>query len=150
MKWVIQRVKNAHVTVNEEVVGNINHGLLILMGVTHNDTWEDAQWLIKKTLSMRIFSDEDGKMNLSLQDVGGQILCISQFTLHALTAKGNRPSFIEAAKPEIAQSLYEKVVEEFKVALPDSVASGVFGADMHIYPHLDGPVTLIIDSKHRL
>jgi D-tyrosyl-tRNA(Tyr) deacylase len=150
MKWVIQRVHHASVKVENEVVGSINQGLLILMGITHTDTMEDAQWLVRKTLGMRIFSDDQGKMNHGLGETNGGILLVSQFTLHALTAKGNRPSFMLAAKPEIAEKLYQKTLTLLTQEFQGPVSSGKFGADMQITSLLDGPVTIIIDSHNRI
>lgn len=149
MRWVIQRVSEADVRVNQQIVGQISQGLLILCGIEENDTKSDADWLIKKTVQMRIFSDSEDKMNLSVLDVNGSILFVSQFTLHALTAKGNRPSFIRAAKPDYAQKLYVYSLSKLREILAENVQSGAFGEDMKINSRLDGPVTIIVDSKSR-
>lgn len=150
MKAVIQRVTEAKVDIDGKTVGAIQNGLLVLLGVTHDDTQEDIDHLIKKLVQMRIFNDEDGKMNLSLQDVSGSVLAVSQFTLHAKTKKGNRPSYIEAARPEVAIPLYEKFVTDLQNSIgEDRVATGEFGAMMQIHLVNDGPVTIIIDSKNR-
>lgn len=149
MRWVIQRVSEADVRVNQQIVGQISQGLLILCGIEENDTESDADWLIKKTVQMRIFSDSEDKMNLSVLDVNGSILFVSQFTLHALTAKGNRPSFIRAAKPDYAQKLYVYSLSKLREILAENVQSGAFGEDMKINSRLDGPVTIIVDSKNR-
>jgi D-tyrosyl-tRNA(Tyr) deacylase len=150
MKAVIQRVTEAKVDIDGKTVGAIQNGLLVLLGVTHDDTQEDIDHLIKKLVQMRIFNDEDSKMNLSLQDVSGSVLAVSQFTLHAKTKKGNRPSYIEAARPEVAIPLYEKFVTDLQNSIgEDRVATGEFGAMMQIHLVNDGPVTIIIDSKNR-
>lgn len=149
MRWVIQRVLEADVRVNQQLVGQIGQGLLILCGIEENDTESDADWLIKKTIQMRIFSDAEDKMNLSVLDIKGSILFISQFTLHALTAKGNRPSFIRAANPDFAQKLYAYSLLRLRETLSENIQSGTFGADMKINCRLDGPVTIIVDSKNR-
>jgi D-tyrosyl-tRNA(Tyr) deacylase len=148
MKMVIQRVSEASVMVNDAVVGAIKHGLMVLVGIEDADTAEDVIWLSGKLLQMRIFNDEAGLMNLSVKDVGGSILLISQFTLHASTKKGNRPSFIQAAKPPVAIPLYEALVENLRAHI--TVATGIFGADMKVALINDGPVTIVIDSKHRI
>ncbi|HAI82423.1 MAG TPA: D-tyrosyl-tRNA(Tyr) deacylase [Chitinophagaceae bacterium] len=148
MKMVIQRVSEASVMVNDAVVGAIKHGLMVLVGIEDTDTAEDVIWLSGKLLQMRIFNDEAGLMNLSVKDVGGSILLISQFTLHASTKKGNRPSFIQAAKPPVAIPLYEALVENLRAHI--TVATGIFGADMKVALINDGPVTIVIDSKHRI
>lgn len=145
---VIQRVSEASVMVNDAVVGAIKHGLMVLVGIEDTDTAEDVIWLSGKLLQMRIFNDEAGLMNLSVKDVGGSILLISQFTLHASTKKGNRPSFIQAAKPPVAIPLYEALVENLRAHI--TVATGIFGADMKVALINDGPVTIVIDSKHRI
>jgi D-tyrosyl-tRNA(Tyr) deacylase len=149
MKLVIQRVSHASVTVKQELVAEINTGLLVLVGIESADTEEDIQWLSTKLVQMRIFNDDSGLMNLSVQDIHGEILIISQFTLHASTKKGNRPSFIQAARPEIAIPLYEKFCAQVSTDLGKSVARGIFGADMKVSLCNDGPVTIIIDSKRR-
>ncbi|RQP08328.1 MAG: D-tyrosyl-tRNA(Tyr) deacylase [Chryseobacterium sp.] len=148
MKVVAQRVNGASVRVNGETVGEIGYGLLLLIGIDEEDTQEDADWLVKKILNLRIFGDDDGKLNLSVIDKNGEILCISQFTLIADYKKGNRPSFIRAAKPELAVPLFEY----FKTELGKSslkIESGIFGADMKVSLLNDGPVTLVLDSKTR-
>ncbi|KAB7725591.1 D-tyrosyl-tRNA(Tyr) deacylase [Rudanella paleaurantiibacter] len=146
---VLQRVSEASVTIDGAVKGRINTGFLILLGITHTDTDEDVVWLSKKIVGMRIFNDEAGKMNLDLAAVGGSILLISQFTLHANTKKGNRPSFIEAARPEVAIPLYERMIAQLSADLGHPVQTGEFGADMKVALLNDGPVTIIIDSKNR-
>ncbi len=123
--------------------------MLVLIGIEHTDTLLDAEWLVQKTLNMRIFSDDEGKMNCSLLDISGELLVVSQFTLHALTKKGNRPSFIEAARPDVAIPLYEKFVELAQKELKTEVKTGVFGADMKVALINDGPVTIVIDSKNK-
>lgn len=150
MRIVIQRSKNASVTIESEVCGAIDHGLVVLVGIETEDTNEDANWLIGKLINMRIFSDEEGKMNLSIQDVKGQFLVISQFTLHASTKKGNRPSYIAAARPEIAIPIYDYFIKELKNQSQLRVETGTFGADMQVALVNDGPVTIIVDSKNRL
>ena len=147
---VIQRVSQASVTIDEKVHGQIETGFLVLLGVTHNDTLEDVNWLGKKIIGLRVFGDEEGKMNLDLKTVGGSILLISQFTLHASTKKGNRPSFIEAAKPDVAIPLYEKMIALLEKELDAPIQCGQFGADMKVSLLNDGPVTIILDSKNRI
>lgn len=149
MRVVIQRVGKASVRVNGELVGSISRGLLVFLGITHDDQLEDVSWLVKKTLGLRIFSDTKNVMNFSVQDVDGDVLIVSQFTLHALTKKGNRPSYIEAAKPETALPLYRSFVEQCEKALGRPVATGVFGAMMDVELHNDGPVTILMDSKNK-
>ena len=149
MRWVIQRVQKANVKVNNEIVGEIRNGLLVLCGIEEGDESNDSDWLINKMLKMRIFSDENEKMNLSVHDISGEILLVSQFTLHAQTAKGNRPSFIRAANPEKAKHLYEYTLNALSQLHPNKISSGQFGKDMQISCLLDGPVTIIIDSKNR-
>lgn len=149
MRVVIQRAKNASVTINGEIHGAINHGLVILVGIEHEDTQSDADWLIGKITNLRIFSDEEGKMNLSIQDVNGQFLVISQFTLHASTKKGNRPSYIQAARPETAIPLYDYFVEQLRTESKLTVKTGQFGADMQVQLINDGPVTIWMDSKNK-
>lgn len=146
MKFVIQRVKNASVEVENKVVGKIDEGFLVLIGVTHDDTKKTADILIKKLLNLRIFKDENDKMNLSLKDVGGELLLISQFTLYADCKKGNRPSFVKSAKYDIANELYEYVIDECKKK-SIKVETGIFGADMKVSLLNDGPVTIILDSE---
>ncbi len=147
MRAVIQRVKKASVSVGNELNAVMHQGLLVLLGVEAEDTKEDVNWLCRKICNMRIFSDDAGNMNLSLKDIDGEAIIVSQFTLHANTKKGNRPSFIKAAKPEIAKPLYEKFIQEFEERLGKKVGTGKFGADMEINLTNDGPVTIIIDSK---
>lgn len=150
MRVVIQRAQNASVEIDEKTVGAIENGLVVLVGIEHEDTKEDALWLIGKLCQLRVFSDSEGKMNLSIQDIKGEFLVISQFTLHASTKKGNRPSYIQAARPEIAIPLYEFFIQELKKQSELKVETGVFGADMKVSLVNDGPVTIIIDSKNRL
>ncbi|KAA5533820.1 D-tyrosyl-tRNA(Tyr) deacylase [Taibaiella lutea] len=147
MKAVIQRVKEASVVIDGKTVGAVKQGLLVLLGIEQADTEADVQWLSKKIVQMRIFSDEAGLMNLSVSDIKGEILMVSQFTLHAATRKGNRPSFIKAARPEQAIPLYEKMIRQLGVDLDKPIATGQFGADMQVSLINDGPVTIIIDSK---
>lgn len=149
MRVLIQRVAEASVTIEGEVKSAIGPGLLILLGIETEDTTEDIEWLCKKIIQLRIFSDEEDKMNLSVQDIQGQILVISQFTLHASTKKGNRPSYIKAARPEVAIPLYEQFVDQLSIALGQPVGTGEFGADMKVRLLNDGPVTIWIDSKNR-
>eukprot|EP01137_Pigoraptor_chileana_P024967 Opistho-2@93776 len=146
---VIQRVSEASVKIEDKIKGSIQKGFLILLGITHEDTLEDVEWLSKKIIGMRIFSDEEGKMNLDLKSVNGDILLISQFTLHASTKKGNRPSFIEAARPEIAIPLYEQMIKQLSKDMGKDIQTGEFGADMKVSLVNDGPVTIIIDSKNK-
>jgi D-tyrosyl-tRNA(Tyr) deacylase len=147
MRALIQRVSHASVTVDEKVSGQIGRGLLVLLGVEHEDGSDDGIWLASKISQMRIFSDSEGKMNLSVQEIGGDILVVSQFTLHASTKKGNRPSFIRAARPEVAIPLYEGFIETLKALTGREVKRGVFGADMAVNLLNDGPVTLWLDSR---
>lgn len=147
MRAVIQRVSEASVTVNNKVISSINNGLLVLLGIEDADTSEDIIWLIRKLSKMRIFSDSEGKMNLSLNDCNGSLLLVSQFTLHAMTAKGNRPSFIRSAKPEKAIPMYEEFIKIWQQQTNIPIQTGEFGADMKINLLNDGPVTIIIDSK---
>lgn len=149
MRAVIQRVIEASCKVDEETTGSINQGLLIFLGVQEEDTEEDIEWLSNKIVNLRIFSDEKGKMNKSIQEISGEILLISQFTLFALTKKGNRPSFIHAAKPQKAELLYSKMIERLGVLLNQPVATGKFGADMKINAMNDGPVTIIMNTKDK-
>ena len=150
MLAIIQRVSEASVIIGGQIKGQIGLGFLVLLGITHTDTQEDLEWLSKKIIGLRIFSDEDGKMNLDLATVGGNILLISQFTLHASTKKGNRPSFLDAAKPDIAIPLYEKMISQLEFDLGKKIETGEFGADMKVSLLNDGPVTIIIDSKNRI
>jgi D-tyrosyl-tRNA(Tyr) deacylase len=147
---VIQRVTEASVTIEGNVKGKIGTGYLVLLGIRHDDTGEDLEWLAKKIVNLRVFGDAEGKMNLSLQDVNGDILLISQFTLHASTKKGNRPSFIDAARPEIAISLYEKMISTLEKEMNRPIQTGEFGADMKVGLLNNGPVTIIIDSKNKI
>jgi len=149
MKVVVQRVTEASVEIENKIKGQIKEGLLILLGIASDDTQEDIDWLIKKILNLRIFSDEKLVMNKSLLDVNGEILLISQFTLHASTKKGNRPSYIKAAKPDIAIPLYEKFIFTMEDALKKSISTGIFGANMKVSLINDGPVTIIIDTKNK-
>lgn len=147
MRLVIQRVREASVTIGGETVSSIGKGLLVLVGVEQGDTEEDMRWLVGKTVGLRIFDDSQGVMNLSVQDVGGEILAVSQFTLTASTRKGNRPSYIRAAGHEIAVPLYDRYCDEVAAAVGRPVGRGVFGADMQVALINDGPVTIIIDSR---
>lgn len=145
MKFVIQRVKNANVKVNNETVGNIEKGYLVLIGITHTDTKEIADYLVKKLINLRVFEDEKGKMNLALKDIEGSLLLVSQFTLYADCTNGNRPSFTEAAKPEFANELYEYIISECKKQC-NKVETGIFGADMKVELVNDGPVTILLEK----
>ena len=148
MRVVLQRVSHASVTVEEKVIGKIQRGFLLLVGVTHDDTMEDMEYLVRKIVQMRIFEDEEGKLNRSIQDIGGEILSVSQFTLYADTKKGNRPSFSKAAPGNVALEMFE----QFNGLLRDTgvpVETGQFGADMKVELLNDGPVTILLDSKKR-
>lgn len=149
MKTVIQRVSFASVTINYEIVAQINSGLLILVGIEDADTEEDSNWLSSKITNLRIFGDENEVMNLSIKDIDGDIIVVSQFTLHASTKKGNRPSYSKASKPEIAIPLYENFVQSLEKELGKKVQTGQFGADMKVSLLNDGPVTIVIDSKNK-
>ena len=149
MKVVVQRVSEASVTINKIVKGKIDAGLLVLVGFEETDTQEDIAWMSGKITRLRIFGDDSGNMNLSVSDVGGEILLISQFTLHASTKKGNRPSFIKAAKPDLAIPLYEQFIQQLEIDLGKSIQTGEFGADMKVALINDGPVTITIDSKNK-
>jgi D-tyrosyl-tRNA(Tyr) deacylase len=149
MKVVIQRVSEASVVINNKEVALIGNGLLVLLGVVNEDSTEDINWLCNKIVNLRVFPDENGLMNTSILDAEGEIIVVSQFTLHASTKKGNRPSYIKAAKPEIAVPLYKKFVEILQVELGKKIQTGEFGADMKVRLVNDGPVTIIIDSKNR-
>ena len=149
MKVVIQRVSEASVTIDQNIVAQIHQGLLILVGIESADNLEDINWLVSKIVYLRIFGDEKNVMNLSVKDSDGEIIVVSQFTLHALTKKGNRPSYIKAAKPEIAIPMYEKFVQLLELELGKRIQTGQFGADMKVALVNDGPVTIIIDSKNR-
>lgn len=150
MKVVIQRVQEASVTINARLYSSIGKGMMILVGIQADDTQEDIEWLAAKICNLRIFNDEAGVMNRSILETDGEILAVSQFTLMARTKKGNRPSYIDAAKPEISVPLYEQFVETLSSTLGKAVKTGVFGADMQVGLINDGPVTIIIDSKNRL
>ena len=149
MRVVIQRVSEASVTIDQQKVAEIAKGLLVLVGITPEDTYEDIEWLCQKIIKLRIFGDEKGLMNLSLQDIDGEVIVVSQFTLHALTKKGNRPSYIKAARPEIAIPLYESFKKRLQELLSKEVKSGEFGADMKVALVNDGPVTITIDSHNK-
>ena len=147
MRIVIQRVSEASVKIDGKIISALEKGFLVLIGLEIEDTTDDADYLIQKLINLRVFSDQDGKMNLSLTDVIGEILIVSQFTLHAVTKKGNRPSYIKAARPEQAIPLYEYFLSKTKSQFSGKVLSGEFGADMKVALVNDGPVTIIIDSK---
>lgn len=149
MKVVIQRVSKASVTVEDKLISAIQKGLLILVGIEDADSIEDIKWLTNKIANLRIFNDENEVMNKSLKEVNGEVIVVSQFTLQASTKKGNRPSYIKAAKPDIAIPLYEKFIQNFETALDKKVGTGKFGADMRVALVNDGPVTILIDSKNR-
>ena len=149
MRGVIQRVSQASVIIDEKKVASINDGLLVLLGVETQDTKEDAKWLANKISQLRIFSDEDGKMNKSVTEVNGEVMVVSQFTLHAKTKKGNRPSYIKAARPEQAIPLYEQFKKDMSDVIGKEVQSGEFAAYMNVTLTNDGPVTIIIDTKNK-
>lgn len=149
MRVVIQRVSEASVTIDGNVKSAIALGLLVLVGIEDADTDEDIEWLCKKVSQLRIFNDADGVMNKSVQDIGGELLVVSQFTLHASTKKGNRPSYIRASKPDVAIPMYEKFVQQLAFIAGLSVKTGEFGADMKVHLLNDGPVTIMMDSKDR-
>ncbi len=149
MRAIVQRVSSASVSVDDHITGSISLGFLVLLGICEDDTKEDAVWLSRKIAAMRVFSDDNGLMNLSLADVSGSVLLVSQFTLYASTRKGNRPSFIRSARPETAQPLYEQFGRLLSEAGVPQVAFGIFGADMKVALVNDGPVTIIIDSQNR-
>jgi D-tyrosyl-tRNA(Tyr) deacylase len=149
VKAVIQRVTSSSVTISEKIVAKINHGLLVLVGIEDQDSQEDIHWLCQKIINLRIFSDENGIMNFSVKECQGDIIVVSQFTLHANTKKGNRPSYIKASKPEIAIPLYENFVQQMELELGKKIQTGQFGADMKVTLENDGPVTIIIDSKNK-
>lgn len=149
MRIVIQKVSKASVSVENKMVSSIEKGLLVLVGIENTDTDEDIDWLVKKMLNLRIFDDEKGVMNLSVQDVGGDLIVVSQFTLHANTKKGNRPSYIRASKPDFAIPMYEKFIQKTEEILGRKVGTGIFGAMMDVELINDGPVTIIIDSKQK-
>ena len=149
MKVVIQRVSQASVTIDGKIKSSIGLGLFVLLGVEDADTQEDIEWLSSKIINLRIFNDANGVMNVSVKDAGGDIILVSQFTLHASTKKGNRPSYIKAARPEIAIPLYEKMIVQLQNDLGKSIQTGTFGADMKVSLLNDGPVTIVIDSKNK-
>lgn len=149
MRVVLQRVASASVTVEDKIVGEIQKGIVVLVGIEDADTQEDIDWLVAKITQLRIFGDDNGVMNLSVEEVNGDVLVVSQFTLHAATKKGNRPSYIKAARPEIAIPIYEKFVNTLENKLGKKVPTGIFGADMKVALLNDGPVTIIIDSKNK-
>ena len=149
MKLVIQRVSKAKVEVNDSVISKINQGFLILLGIENSDSQVDVNWLVSKVSNLRVFSDYELKMNLSIKDVKGEIIVVSQFTLHAKTKKGNRPSYINAANPEYAKPLYDEFISKLKNESGVNVKSGIFGANMQLAIVNDGPVTIIIDSKNK-
>lgn len=149
MRIVIQRVSEASVEIEQKIVAQIHQGLLVLVGIEEEDNLEDSNWLVSKIVNLRIFADENEVMNLSVKDINGEIIAVSQFTLHALTKKGNRPSYIKAAKPDFAIPMYEKFVQQLETELGKKIQTGQFGADMKVALVNDGPVTIIIDSKNR-
>ena len=149
MKIVIQRVSQSSITIGYKIVAEIQNGLLILLGIEVADNQEDIEWLVPKIVNLRIFGDENHIMNLSVKDIDGEIIVVSQFTLHASTKKGNRPSYIKASKPEIAIPIYENFIQKLRVEFGKKIQSGVFGADMTVSLVNDGPVTIVIDSKNR-
>lgn len=149
MRIVIQRTSEASVTVDGKITGCIDKGLLVLMGIEDADTDDDIAWLSNKIVNLRIFNDEQDVMNLGIKDVDGDILLVSQFTLHANTKKGNRPSYIKASKPDIAIPMYEKMIKQLETDLGKTIQTGIFGADMKVRLLNDGPVTIVIDSKNR-
>jgi D-aminoacyl-tRNA deacylase len=149
MIGVVQRVSEASVTINGAVKGKIGTGIMLLLGIEEADTQEDIEWLSRKIVNLRIFNDDDGVMNRSLVEVGGDILLISQFTLHASTKKGNRPSYIKAARTDVAVPLYEKMITQLQTDLQKAIETGEFGADMKVALVNDGPVTIIIDTKNK-
>jgi D-aminoacyl-tRNA deacylase len=146
---VIQRVREASVVIDGATKGQIEVGFLVLLGITHTDTDEDVTWLSKKIIGLRVFSDANDKMNLDLAEIGGNVLLVSQFTLHASTKKGNRPSFIEAARPDVAIPMYEKMITQLSTDLGKNIETGTFGADMKVSLTNDGPVTIVIDTKDK-
>jgi len=149
MRAVIQRVSKASVAINGKIYNAINQGLVVFLGIEESDAFEDIEWLCGKISRLRVFNDKDAVMNLSITDVDGEVLLISQFTLHASTKKGNRPSYIKAAKPEIAIPLYEKFILQLETELKKTVKTGIFGADMKVSLINDGPVTIFIDTKNK-
>ena len=149
MRAVIQRVSKASVTIDNKIYSQIENGLLVLVGIEDADTAEDIEWLSGKIVNLRVFNDDKGVMNISAKDINGDILAVSQFTLHASTKKGNRPSYIKASKPEFAILMYEKFIEQLSNDLGKTVGTGVFGADMKVELLNDGPVTIVIDTKNK-
>jgi D-tyrosyl-tRNA(Tyr) deacylase len=149
MRAVIQRVSEASVTVDEKITGNIKTGLLVLLGIEDADTMEDIEWLSGKIINLRIFNDDNGVMNISLKDINGDILLVSQFTLHGSTKKGNRPSYLRASKPGVAVPLYERMIAQLEKDLGKKIQTGIFGADMKVRLLNDGPVTIVIDTKNK-
>ena len=149
MRTVIQRVQHCSVTIDGQLKSNIGNGMLVLVGIEDRDTQEDIEWLCKKIANLRIFDDENGVMNRSVIDTGGEVMVVSQFTLHASTKKGNRPSYIHASKPDFANPMYESFCAEMGLQIGKNVATGVFGADMKIELLNDGPVTILIDSQNK-
>lgn len=149
MRIVVQRVSEALVKIDQKIVGSISQGLMVLVGIETADVQSDVDYLVQKLVNLRIFNDEEGKMNLSIQDVGGELLIVSQFTLHASTKKGNRPSYIRAARPEQAIPLYTYFIEQAQKELTSEIQTGEFGADMKVSLINDGPVTIIIDSANK-
>ena len=149
MRAVIQRVSKASVTIDDKIYSQIENGLLVLVGIEDADTTEDSEWLSGKIVNLRVFNDDNGVMNVSVKDINGDILVVSQFTLHASTKKGNRPSYIKASKPEFAIPMYEKFVQQLGNDLGKKIHTGVFGADMKVELLNDGPVTIVIDTKNR-
>ena len=147
MKAVIQRVSQSSVTIEGKIVASIQKGVLVLVGIEEADSKEDIEWLSSKIVNLRIFEDDNKVMNLSLKDVNGEMIVVSQFTLHASTKKGNRPSYIKAAKPEVAIPLYENFIKQIEIDLENKVQTGQFGADMKVSLINDGPVTILIDTK---
>lgn len=149
MKVIIQRVSSASVTIDNKIVADIQKGLLVLVGIEDADNQEDIDWLVGKIVNLRIFDDANHVMNLSVKDINGDIIVVSQFTLHASTKKGNRPSYLKASKPDVAIPLYENFVKRLEVEFAKKVQTGIFGADMKVSLLNDGPVTIIIDSKNK-
>ncbi|MGD9993810.1 MAG: D-aminoacyl-tRNA deacylase [Salinivirgaceae bacterium] len=149
MRIVLQRISEAAVSINNQTISKVGSGMLILLGIEDADNLEDVEWLVKKVINLRIFDDENGVMNRSILETGGEMLVVSQFTLHASTKKGNRPSYIKAARPETAIPLYQKFIESLQEKLLTKVQTGEFGAMMQVQLINDGPVTIIIDSKNR-
>ncbi len=149
MRVVVQRVSQSNVKVSGEVIGEINEGLMVLVSFVDEDNNTDLDWMTKKIINLRIFNDDEGKMNRSVQDIGGDILLISQFTLHGSTKKGNRPSFIKAAKPDFAKVMYERFIKVLEQSLGKEIQTGEFGGDMKVSLINDGPTTIIIDSKDK-